>query len=1106
MNTARRCARTVRKLLAMTLAGAAAIGGMVLLSAAPFAGRVEPAVLRTSEKDLAVLKDLQDQAIDPEHPMRLQVDVDYAEGEAGAWYPKDESPVLKGLVAAGELPPVAERAGSEPLVLRGVEGAGRYGGSMYNLKDLGGARMTCTALVRWSPQGEPLVPNVARAWTVSDGGKTYTFQLRRGMKWSDGAPFTSADLLYWWQDEVMDPAVNTGSVPDEFVHRGRPATVTAPDASTIRFSFVAPNALFLERLAGHPWMCESPRHFLEKFHPTKGDRDLIRRVMRQHNLINEKAVYSFVRNRIEKPSLAPWIVHTERTTPPTIYVRNPYYWAVDEAGRQLPYTDRIVLNDKSMDMLGIAAAQGEVTVQGRYIRGKDYTMLMRQRAQYGYQVYHYINGDGADWGLCFNLNRRFDRDDVHTAQKARLLADKRFRQALSLAVDRQAIVDALFAGLAEPRQMGSMPPSPFYFPDFVDEYGRFDPVRAGSLLDAIGLTARDTDGYRCFPGGPPLLFDINYCSFTGEGPGEFIVDDWRKAGIHARLRAQDRSVFYIEKAAGLHDMSAWGAYGDFNPLLEPRYYFPYSGESNFAVRYGIWYGAGGMFAEDQTRIPGERPPAGSPLLEGMRLYEQAKLTTSFEERRAVFRKMLALAAENVYMLTFYTPLPQLVVVKDGYRNVPKKGIYSWPFLSPSNLGPETWYWESPRTSPDEERDIAAEVRRIAPQRPLVGAQDGAAAAPTAAHGPAAGRIAGAIVKRGLALAVVLLVVLAVLRSPYVARRLLIMVPTLLVISIISFVVIELPPGDAITSKIMQMQERGGQVDQTQIDDIKALFRTEQPAWKRYTWWMGFDWFLSLDRKDQGLLQGNMGRSMLDLQPVNEKVGDRILFTFLLSLGTILFTWAVALPIGIYSAVKQYSLFDYIFTVGGFIGMCIPGFLLALLLMYGAEALFGLNVSGLLSPEYSAQPGWPAGKVADLLKHLWLPVLVQGVTGTAGMIRVMRANLLDELKKPYVVTARAKGVRPLRLLLKYPVRVALNPFISGIGGILPALISGGAIVSIVMSLPTIGPMQLDAVMQQDMYLAGSMLMILSTLSVIGTLLSDLLLAAVDPRIRFQGGSR
>ncbi|MEM6561070.1 MAG: ABC transporter permease, partial [Planctomycetota bacterium] len=228
--------------------------------------------------------------------------------------------------------------------------------------------------------------------------------------------------------------------------------------------------------------------------------------------------------------------------------------------------------------------------------------------------------------------------------------------------------------------------------------------------------------------------------------------------------------------------------------------------------------------------------------------------------------------------------------------------------------------------------------------------------------------------------------------------------------------------------------------------------------------------------------------------------DRLLLTVLISAGTILFTWVVALPIGIYSAVRQYSVGDYVATVIGFIGMAVPNFLLALVLM----ALVG--VSGLFSAEYAAQPEWTWGKVLDLLGHIWIPIVVLGTGGTAGMIRVMRANLLDELNKPYVTTARAKGVRPLKLLLKYPVRLALNPFVSGIGGILPALVSGGAIVAIVLSLPTVGPLLLDALFLEDMYLAGSMLMVLSLLGIIGTLMSDLLLLALDPRIRMEGGGR
>jgi ABC-type dipeptide/oligopeptide/nickel transport system permease component len=250
----------------------------------------------------------------------------------------------------------------------------------------------------------------------------------------------------------------------------------------------------------------------------------------------------------------------------------------------------------------------------------------------------------------------------------------------------------------------------------------------------------------------------------------------------------------------------------------------------------------------------------------------------------------------------------------------------------------------------------------------------------------------------------------------------------------------------------------------------------------------------------------MGRSMETRQSVNDLVGDRLLLTFLISLGTILFTWALAIPIGIYSAVRQYTVGDYILTFVGFIGMCVPSFLLALILIYLSNELLGIRISGLFSSEYATQAEWNWPKFVDLLQHIWVPVLVLGIGGTAGMIRVMRANLLDELKKPYVITAMAKGVRPAKLLMKYPVRLALNPFISGIGGLFPALISGGAIVAIVLNLPTVGPLMLTALMSEDMYLAGSMLMVLSLLSIFGTLVSDLLLLWLDPRIRYEGGKR
>jgi ABC-type dipeptide/oligopeptide/nickel transport system permease component len=332
------------------------------------------------------------------------------------------------------------------------------------------------------------------------------------------------------------------------------------------------------------------------------------------------------------------------------------------------------------------------------------------------------------------------------------------------------------------------------------------------------------------------------------------------------------------------------------------------------------------------------------------------------------------------------------------------------------------------------------------------------------------------------------------------RRLLIMIPTLLIVSVAVFAIIQLPPGDFLTAKIIQLQESGDAVDMSQIEDLRQIYHFDEPQWKQYVRWMGFNWFLTFNPRDTGLLQGNLGRSMETNTPVNNLLGDTILLTVLLSLGTIIFTWLIALPIGVYSAVRQYSWSDYVLTLVGFVGMCIPAFLLALVLMAAS------GVSGLFSPRYATQPEWDVGKAIDLMKHLWVPIIVLGIGGTAGMIRVMRANLLDELKKPYVVTAMAKGVRPLKLLIKYPLRMALNPFVSGLGALFPQLVSGGAIVAVVLALPTVGPMLLAALLNEDMYLAGSMLMVLSILGVLGTLVSDLLLLWLDPRIRFEGGSR
>jgi peptide/nickel transport system permease protein len=326
---------------------------------------------------------------------------------------------------------------------------------------------------------------------------------------------------------------------------------------------------------------------------------------------------------------------------------------------------------------------------------------------------------------------------------------------------------------------------------------------------------------------------------------------------------------------------------------------------------------------------------------------------------------------------------------------------------------------------------------------------------------------------------------------YFIRRICIMGITLVVISALVFIIIQLPPGDYLTTYIEELKAQGEVVDPKKITFLRSQYGLDQPMTTQYFVWLA------------GMLQGDFGYSFEYDLPVTDVVGDRMWLSMILNFATVLFVYMMSFPIGVYSATHQYSWGDHGLTFIGFLGLATPNFLLALILLYFANVWFGTSIGGLMEPEFIDQP-WTWGKIKSVLAHLWVPVVVIGTSGTAGMIRRLRANLLDELQKQYVVTGRAKGLGELRLLIKYPMRMALNPFIADIGSLLPQVVSGSVIVSAVMSLPTTGPMLLSALQSQDMYLAGSFLMFLAVLTVIGMFVSDVLLAMLDPRIRLDGG--
>jgi peptide/nickel transport system permease protein len=325
---------------------------------------------------------------------------------------------------------------------------------------------------------------------------------------------------------------------------------------------------------------------------------------------------------------------------------------------------------------------------------------------------------------------------------------------------------------------------------------------------------------------------------------------------------------------------------------------------------------------------------------------------------------------------------------------------------------------------------------------------------------------------------------------FIVKRLLWMLPFLVAISFLSFVLIQLPPGDYVTTYIATLAASNEVVDQNTAADLRNRFGLDQPLVVQYWKWIS-----------NIVFHGDFGLSFEWQQPVGDLIWERMALTLLLTLSALLLTWGIALPVGVFSAVKKYSFADYVVTGLSFLGLAIPSFLLALVLMYVAAVHFGQNVGGLFSEQYLTAP-WSVDKTIDLLQHLWIPVVILAVSGTASLIRVMRANMLDELHKPYVTTARAKGLSEFTLLVKYPLRLALNPFISTIAWLLPNLVSGSIIVAIVLSLPTAGPLLLQSLMSQDMYLAGAFILLICGLTVLGSLVSDILLALVDPRIRLE----
>jgi peptide/nickel transport system permease protein len=928
----------------------------------------------------------------------------------------------------------------------------------------------------------------------SEDKREFIVHLRKGVRWSDGEPVTADDIMFWWRHEENNKSVGTGVPSRWIVAAGGRTVVEKLDGHTVRFRFEHPYGHFREALASYsPDMLRYAAHYWRRYHPDLADKTFLKGEMQALGISNARALYN---NRLkrwdnpEAPRLWPWVLEKSVSGQSYTFVRNPYYFAVDPRGNQLPYIDRLHFTIKSPQMMNLAFYAGEVGMQGRHVRYQDYTELMSQQVARsglsGFKLYHWYPASRSTWLLHPNLTRRKDPSDPETLGKALLLADKRFRQALSLAINRPAAIKAEFNGQAKPSQVDPGPQSYFHHERLAKAFVDFDPARASAMLDELGLTQRDVDGMRTLPDGGTLTLHLNFSAFTGLGPGQFVIEDWARIGIRAVAREMQRALFYTKRDSADFDFMVWSSESDMFPLLQPTLFAPLDTESLFAVNWGRWFSRGGYYNSDAVKgLPNAQGPAeGHPMLQAYQALIGAQQASTPEDQVQIFRQALDVAAENLWTINIAEAPPYLVVVSNDLRNVPRNALYSAVTKTPANTGLETYYFEHPESVHDQDSK-----RRSANPPALPRDQGGAVSEQPEAMNEAATPLL-CLISIGAALLLVGRV------YPYIARRLLIAIPTLLVTSMLVFSIMKLPPGDFVTSRMAMLSESGEASALNEAESLKRTFHLDDPGWKQYMRWAGLLWFVSFEPDDRGLLQGHMGLSMEHATPVNQLIGDRLWMTLGISTVSLMLSWMLAIPLGIYSAVRSNSVADRICTALCFVSMSVPPFMLALVLV----ACIG--TAG-LSPTGSALPSEAClANLWHLAKELWIPIVVSAVPGAAVLIRVMRANLLDELRKPYVTAARAKGLRPLRLILRYPVRLALNPVVSGIGQLVPTLVSGGAIVGIVLSLPTIGPLMLSALLNEDQYLAGSLLMVLSVATIVGTLLADIALLWLDPRIRHE----
>ena len=594
-----------------------------------------------------------------------------------------EAPELAERVARGELPPVAERLPLEPVVVEPIESIGKYGG-MWRRLTLGGrdiqldCRIGYEPLVRWNRAAKDVAPGLAKSWEVLDEGRTYVFHLREGLKWSDGHPLTSEDFLFFYEDHLCNTEISP-VFPSWLKAGGQPVEVTAPDPYTVVFSFAEPYGIFLEMLAYRGNWILGPKHYLKQFHPKYTDLDKLEEMTEEHGFDVWRSLYFRMADQNENPDLPTWKPFKIVVPPPATRIiaeRNPYYWKVDPEGKQLPYLDGVVYNNvQNNEIVTMKAMAGEVDFQARRIDATNYSLFMENREQGNYRVLRDFSPDT----ICLYLNQHSKDREVR-----RLLQDRRFRIALSVAVDREELIDLLYTGMAVPSRGVASPYDPFYLPEFDEKYMEYDPGRANELLDELGLE-KGGDGMRRLPSGKPFRQILNvYPSEAGTSSDlwQLVADYLREVGLDFVVKIDAVYLSVMQVRNGNSDFWAYAETG-MHWILDPLWFVPWQSSSYFAPAYGRYTASGG---KDKQGV--KPPPEFQRLVDW---YLELRSVVDDEERKLELgRGILSQWAEECYVVGICRQ-ELVTIVSNRFRNVPDHIIHDWRIMTPGYLGIEQFY-------------------------------------------------------------------------------------------------------------------------------------------------------------------------------------------------------------------------------------------------------------------------------------------------------------------------------------------------------------------------------------------------------------------------------